>query len=73
MSQHTCPSYVCMYSGTELEGTTIGIAFTATMCEIRRSAVGLVEDGGGELDQIISTTSHELGHIFAMDHDTGEE
>ena len=42
------------------------------MCQKPESAVGLVQDGGGELDQLISTTSHELGHIFAMDHDTGE-
>ena len=50
----------------------IGIAFTATMCESLTSSVALVKDGGGELDQLISTTSHELGHIFGIDHDTGE-
>ena len=59
--------------GTVFEGNTIGIAFTATICETPRSAVGLVHDGGGELDQLISTTAHELGHIFAMDHDDGEK
>ena len=34
--------------------------------------MGLVYDGGGELDQLMSTTAHELGHIFAMDHDDSE-
>ena len=60
------------YSGIEFDGTTIGIAYTATMCEYLRSSVGLVQDGGGQLEQLISTTAHELGHIFAMDHDTRE-
>ena len=41
------------------------------MCELQNS-VGLVQDGGGSLDDLISTTAHELGHIFAMDHDTRE-
>ena len=58
-------------SGNELVGSTIGIAFTATMCE-PRSAVGLVQDGGANLEDLISTTAHELGHIFAMDHDIRE-
>ena len=59
-----------MYSGIELNGTTIGIAYTATLCEYLRSSVGVVQDGGAEMDQLISTTAHELGHIFAMIHDT---
>ena len=62
--------FMCIYSGIELNGTTIGIAFTATLCEYLRSSVGVVQDGGGEMDQLISTTAHELGHIFAMIHDT---
>jgi disintegrin and metalloproteinase domain-containing protein 12 len=59
-----------LFTGGQFEGSTIGIAFTATMCEVRDSAVGVVQDGGGEMNQLISTTSHELGHIFSMGHDT---
>ena len=63
--------YTCIYSsGIEFDGSTVGIAFTATMCENIRSSVGLVQDGGEDIDSLISTTAHELGHIFAMDHDT---
>ena len=58
------------YSGIEFNGTTIGIAFTATMCVYLQSSVGIVQDGGEQIDKLISTTAHELGHIFAMDHDT---
>jgi disintegrin and metalloproteinase domain-containing protein 12 len=59
-----------LFTGIELNGTTIGIAYTATLCEYLRSSVGVVQDGGAEMDQLISTTAHELGHIFAMIHDT---
>ena len=58
---------LCIYSGIEFDGRTVGIAYTATICENLRSSVGLVQDGGGELDQLVSTTAHELGHIFSMD------
>lgn len=64
---HTC---ISNYSGIEFDGSTIGIAFTATMCESLRNSVGLVQDGGTSLENLISTTAHELGHIFAMDHDS---
>ena len=42
------------------------------MCGDRLS-VGLVEDGGRDLSHVISTTAHELGHIFGMNHDTCEQ
>ena len=61
-----------MYSGIDFNGTTMGIAYTATLCEYLRSSVGVVQDGGAEMDQLISITAHELGHIFAMIHDTRE-
>ena len=64
--------YLFFCSGMRFEGSTIGIAFTATICETPKSAVGLVYDGGEELDRLISTTAHELGHIFGMDHDDSE-
>ena len=42
------------------------------MCSDRLS-VGLVEDAGRDLSHVISTTAHELGHIFGMNHDTCEQ
>ena len=38
------------------------------MCNIRLS-LGVVQDGGGDANLRISTTAHELGHIFGMRHD----
>ena len=58
-----------LYSGISFAGSTIGIAFTGTMCSSSHS-VGLVEDRGRDLNHVISTTAHELGHIFGMNHDT---
>ena len=58
-----------LYSGISLAGNTIGRAFIGTMCRSSRS-VGLVEDRGRDLNHLISTTAHELGHIFGMYHDT---
>lgn len=68
----TIAFFLSFFSGIELDGTTIGIAFTATMCNIRLS-LGVVQDGGGDVNLRISTTAHELGHIFGMRHDDRKE
>ena len=57
------------HRGIDLEGNTVGIAFTRAMCSDSNS-VGVTQDGGASLDQVSSTAAHELGHIFNMDHDS---
>ena len=57
------------YRGVDLDGNTVGIAFTRAMCSDSNS-VGVTQDRGGSLDQVSSTAAHELGHIFNMDHDS---
>lgn len=64
----TVAFFLSFFSGLELDGTTIGIAYTGTMCNVRLS-LGVVQDGGGDVNLRISTTAHELGHIFDMKHD----
>ena len=56
------------YSGINLDGSTIGIAFIGSMCSNTHS-VGVTQDGGRSLALVASTAAHELGHIFNMDHD----
>lgn len=51
-----------------MDGTTVGIAFVGAMCGT--SSVGVVQDFGS-LAAVGSTTAHEMGHIFSMQHDTG--
>ena len=63
------PNYT--YSGIDLDGSTVGIAFIGTMCT-RSSSTGLTQDGlGRSLSSVTSTAAHELGHVFNMNHDDG--
>eukprot|EP00731_Ephydatia_muelleri_P019725 Em0012g550a len=57
-----------LFTGVDMDGTTVGIAFVGTMCGT--SSVGVVQDFGS-LAAVGSTTAHEMGHIFSMQHDTG--
>ena len=57
------------YRGIDLNGGTVGIAYIGTMCSSTIS-VGLTQDGGRSTDSVGSTASHELGHIFSMEHDS---
>ena len=60
------PSF--MYSGIDLTGSTVGIAFVGTMCS-PTSSVGVTQDGGRSLSSTTSVAAHELGHVFNMNHD----
>jgi len=54
-----------------LNGTTIGLAYLSTMCNIPWS-LGLIQDGGASLARMTSLASHEVGHNFNMHHDDGK-
>ena len=55
-----------------LAGSTIGIAFVGQVCNSDLST-GVTEDGlTRSLDFVVTIASHELGHIFNMQHDNGE-
>ena len=64
--------YFIYVSGLDLDGDTVGVAFLGTMCSVNDS-VGLSQDGGIALSEIVATATHELGHIFNMDHDRGNK
>lgn len=55
-----------------MDGNTVGVAFVGTMCRLM-SSVGLSQDGGRSLSNVVATAAHELGHIFNMKHDDGND
>ena len=60
---------ILLFRGINLNGNTVGIAFTGTMCN-DRSSLGVTQDGRGSgVEAVGSTAAHELGHILNMDHD----
>lgn len=62
--------YFLSYSGIDIDGSVVGVAFVGTMCS-GSSSVGFTEDGGRTRPQVFAIAAHELGHIFNMDHDDG--
>ncbi len=60
-----------LYSGIDIDASTVGIARLGTMCN-RFSSIGVSQDGIRQLGGVVTTVAHELGHIFNMDHDDGE-
>ena len=58
------------FSGMDLDGSTIGIAFVGTMCS-PFLATSVTQDGGRDLNSVVTTAAHELGHTFRMNHDDG--
>ena len=62
----------CPDRGVNLRGNVVGLAFVGTMCSSRNS-VGLTQDRQAPASRVAITASHELGHIFNMDHDDGRK
>ena len=56
--------------GNDFSGSTIGIAYLNTMCG--SASVGIVQDRHRAALATGSTFAHEMGHLFGMDHDSGE-
>jgi uncharacterized repeat protein (TIGR01451 family) len=60
-----------LYTGRNLDGTTVGIAFLNALCSPRFGA-GLTEGRSGTaFDSLI--TAHEIGHNFGAPHDAEED
>jgi MYXO-CTERM domain-containing protein len=56
-----------LYTGRDLEGSTVGIAWTGALCSNRFGA-GLSEgNGSATFDSLIA--AHEIGHNFGAPHD----
>ena len=54
------------HRGISLNSFVVGLAYVSGMCS--SYSVNLVEDFGS-LPAVASTTAHELGHLFSMQHD----
>ena len=59
---------LCICSGIDFDGSTIGYAPVGAMCRGSRAA-GLTQDTGASTESVASTVAHEMGHIFNMNHD----
>eukprot|EP00731_Ephydatia_muelleri_P029669 Em0021g192a len=55
-----------LLTGISLNSFVVGLAYVSGMCS--SYSVNLVEDFGS-LPAVASTTAHELGHLFSMQHD----
>lgn len=56
-----------LFTGRNLDGDSVGIAFSSTLCNSRYSASLAQAHGDGALDGLIS--AHEIGHVFGAPHD----
>ncbi len=68
---HNSRGLTHLYTGKNLETTTVGIAWRGTLCESYFGA-GLSEgNGGATTDSLIA--AHEIGHNFGAEHDGESE
>jgi hypothetical protein len=59
-----------LFSGKELDGSTVGLSYVGAMCWSPRNAYGLVQNVSRELN--ISVFAHEMGHTLGAQHDTSD-
>lgn len=56
-----------LFTGRDLDGTTVGIAFLGVLCSTNFGAALTQADSGTTIDSLIA--AHEIGHNFGADHD----
>lgn len=67
MANHNSQGLTHLYTGRDLDGSTVGIAYTGALCRTRYGA-GLSEGGiDPNFDSLIA--AHEIGHNFGAPHD----
>lgn len=58
-----------MFTGKDLDGSTIGIAYIATVCESPESAYGISQSNFSTNSVFrVALTAHEMGHNFGASH-----
>ena len=56
-----------LYTGRDLDGSTVGVAYTGALCSTRFGAALTEGNRGANVDSLIS--AHEIGHNFGAPHD----
>ncbi len=59
-----------LFTGKQLDGTTVGLSYVGAMCWSPRDAYGLVQDVSRELNIIVF--AHEMGHTLGAQHDPSD-
>ena len=58
-----------MFTGKDLDGSTIGIAYIGTICDAPDAAYGISQSGfSGTLSLRAGLSAHEIGHNFGASH-----
>jgi len=67
LSTHSNQGLTHLFTGRDLDGTTVGIAYTGALCQARFGA-GLSEGSNDpNFDSLVA--AHEIGHNFGAHHD----
>lgn len=59
-----------LFTGKELNGTTVGLSYIGAMCWSSKDAYGLVQDVYREIN--VSAFLHEMGHTLGAQHDVSD-